>query len=73
MRSVAQAVNRERRGKRDASGARPVPRDRSLGAAGGTDLFSGASGQESFDGHSDFNLQVFSLQLTGATSIPNQG
>jgi hypothetical protein len=40
---------------------------------GGTGLFSGASGQGSFDGHSDFNLQVFNLQLTGTISIPNEG
>jgi hypothetical protein len=40
---------------------------------GGTGRFSGATGQGSFDGHSDFNLQVFALQLTGTISAPNQG
>jgi hypothetical protein len=40
---------------------------------GGTGRFSDATGQGSFDGHSDFNLQVFALQLTGTISAPNQG
>ena len=40
---------------------------------GGTGRFSGATGQGSFDGHSDFNLQVFALQLKGTISAPNQG
>jgi hypothetical protein len=40
---------------------------------GGTGRFSGATGQGSFDGHSDFNLQVFALRLTGTISAPNQG
>ena len=40
---------------------------------GGTGRFSGASGQGSFDGHSDFNQGVFSFQLTGTISAPNQG
>jgi hypothetical protein len=39
---------------------------------GGTGRFSGATGQGSFDGHSDFNQGVFSLQLTGTISVPNQ-
>jgi hypothetical protein len=39
---------------------------------GGTGRFSGATGQGSFDGHSDFNQGVFSLQLTGIISAPNQ-
>jgi hypothetical protein len=39
---------------------------------GGTGRFSGATGQGSFDGHSDFNQGVFSLQLTGNISVPNQ-
>jgi hypothetical protein len=40
---------------------------------GGTGRFSGASGQGTFNGHSDFNQGVFSFQLTGAISAPNQG
>ncbi len=39
---------------------------------GGTGRFSGATGQGSFDGHSDFSQGVFSLQLTGTISAPNQ-
>lgn len=39
---------------------------------GGTGRFSGATGQGSFDGHSDFNQGVFSFQLTGTISAPNQ-
>jgi hypothetical protein len=39
---------------------------------GGTGRFSGASGRGSFDGHSDFNQGVFSFQLTGTISAPNQ-
>ena len=41
--------------------------------SGGTGRFSGATGQGSFDGHSDFNQGVFSFQLTGTISAPNQG
>jgi len=40
---------------------------------GGTGRFSGACGQGTFDGHSDFNQGVFSFQLTGTISAPNQG
>jgi hypothetical protein len=40
---------------------------------GGTGRFSGASGQGTFNGHSDFNQGVFSFQLTGDISAPNQG
>lgn len=40
---------------------------------GGTGRFSGATGQGSFDGHSDFMQGVFSLTLTGTISAPNQG
>lgn len=40
---------------------------------GGTGRFSGATGQGILDGHSDFNLQVFALTLTGTISAPNQG
>jgi hypothetical protein len=39
---------------------------------GGTGRFSGAAGQGTFDGHSDFNQGVFSLQLTGTITAPNQ-
>jgi hypothetical protein len=39
---------------------------------GGTGRFSGAAGQGTFDGHSDFNQGVFSFQLTGTISVPNQ-
>jgi hypothetical protein len=39
---------------------------------GGTGRFSGATGQGSFEGHSDFNQGVFSFQLTGTISAPNQ-
>jgi hypothetical protein len=41
--------------------------------SGGTGRFSGASGSGSLDGHSDFNQGVFSFQLTGTISAPNQG
>jgi hypothetical protein len=40
---------------------------------GGTGRFSRASGQGTFDGHSDFNQGIFSFQLTGTISAPNQG
>jgi hypothetical protein len=39
---------------------------------GGAGRFSGASGQGTFNGHSDFNQGVFSFQLTGTISAPNQ-
>lgn len=39
---------------------------------GGTGRFSGATGQGSFDGDSDFNQGVFSIHLTGSISAPNQ-
>jgi len=39
---------------------------------GGTGRFSGATGKGTFDGHSDFNQGVFSFQLTGTISAPNQ-
>jgi hypothetical protein len=40
---------------------------------GGTGRFSGASGQGTIEGHSDFNQGVFAFQLTGTISAPNQG
>lgn len=41
-------------------------------ALGGTGRFSGASGQGTLDGYSDFNQGVFSIQLTGTISIPQK-
>ena len=40
---------------------------------GGTGNFSGASGQGTIEGHSDFNQGVFAFRLTGTISAPNQG
>jgi hypothetical protein len=40
---------------------------------GGTGRFSGASGQGTIDGHADLNRGVFSFQVTGSLSTPNQG
>ena len=37
---------------------------------GGTGRFAGATGQGTFDGHSDFYLGVFSMNLTGTISAP---
>jgi hypothetical protein len=40
---------------------------------GGTGRFSGATGQGTFDGHSDFIAGVFAMQLTGTISAPAEG
>jgi hypothetical protein len=37
---------------------------------GGTGRFSGATGQGTIDGYSDFNQGLFSFQMTGAVSAP---
>jgi len=39
---------------------------------GGTGRFSGATGQGSLDGHSDFNQGRFTISLTGTISAPNE-
>jgi hypothetical protein len=36
----------------------------------GTGRFTGVTGQGTFDGNSDFNQGVFSMQLTGTISVP---
>jgi hypothetical protein len=39
---------------------------------GATGQFNGATGQGSFDGHSDFNAGTFTLTLTGVLGLPHQ-
>ena len=38
---------------------------------GGTGLFSGATGDGSFDGHSDFGAGIFAIDLTGTLVLDN--
>jgi hypothetical protein len=37
---------------------------------GGTGRFTGATGEGSFDGHSDFNVGTFTITLTGSLVMP---